>query len=159
MRLSGSRDEWTDLEVDTNNLDSLNPDERAFAERVYGQNNVGKTRIYVLNPDYVKTQLKGKKDSAIARASKLVGFADGSWFDTCVRCVELDSVDMVGLGLRGVLKESAEGAAPKVEIDPFAQAYQTLLANPIEARKKMTPEIATGMSRVLTDYLSNLPKA
>ena len=154
LRLKGNENEWRYFEVDTNNLDSLNPDERAFAEIVYGQDNVGKTRIYVLNPDYVKTQLKGKEDSAIARASRLGRFVIGSSFNADGRFV-----DVAVNGLRGVLKESAEGAAPKVEIDPFTQAYQTLLANPIKARNKMTPEIATGMSRVLTDYLSNLPKA
>ena len=154
LRLKGNENEWRYFEVDTNNLDSLNPDERAFAEIVYGQDNVGKTRIYVLNPDYVKTQLKGKEDSAIARASRLGRFVIGSRFNADGRFV-----DVAVNGLRGVLNESAEGAAPKVEIDPFTQAYQTLLANPIKARNKMTPEIATGMSRVLTDYLSNLPKA
>ena len=102
----------------------------------------------------MKRQRKGKEDSAIARASRLGRFVIGSRFNADGRFV-----DVAVNGLRGVLKESAEGAAPKVEIDPFAQAYQTLLANPIKARNKMTPEIATGMSRVLTDYLSNLPKA
>lgn len=107
LRLKGIGTEWKYFEVDTNNLDSLNPDERKFADRIYGQNNVGKTRIYVLNPDYVKKQLKGKEESAIGRASSL-GWADaGSWFNADDR-----NVDYVVCGLRGVLKESAEDAAP-----------------------------------------------
>lgn len=152
LRLQGNDGEWRYFEVDTGNLNSLNSDERAFAERVYRQNNIGKTRIYVLNPDYVKNQLKGKEDSAIARASWLDWFDDGSRFIAYGR-----DVGGADDGLRGVLKESAEGAAPKIN-DPIAEAYQTILGRPAEALKGMTPEVATQLSSLITHYLGRLQK-
>ncbi len=133
LRLQGNDNEWRYFEIDTSNPNSLNVAERAFAERVYGQGNefaenmrtlneygINKTKIFVLTPDYVKRKLKGKEDSAIARASGLVGFDGSSGFDAVSWCVG-DAL----YGLRGVLKESAEGGAPeKIEEKPVARTNQ-----------------------------------
>lgn len=117
LRLQGNDKEWKYFEVDTWNPASLLPAERTFAERVYGQGDefaknmqmlrevgMNTTRVYVLSPDYVKSKVRG--NGAIARASRLGGFDGVSRFDADGR-----GVDNSNNGLRGVLKESAEGAA------------------------------------------------
>lgn len=133
LRLQGNDNEWRYFEIDTSNPNSLNVAKKAFAERVYGQGNefaenmrtlneygINKTRIFVLTPDYVKRKLKGKEDSAIARVSRLVWFGGGSGFDAVGR-----DVDDADGGLRGVLKESAEGAAlEKIEEKSVARTNQ-----------------------------------
>ena len=53
----------------------------------------------MLGPDYVKKQLKGKEDRAIARASGFGGIYYGAWFNA-----RLKSVDDPGGALFGVLK-------------------------------------------------------
>ncbi len=68
-------------EIDTTDYDSLNPSKRALAEAVHGsgqqfvdvmnmlrEDEITKTRIYVLNPIYVK---KSAKEQAVCRASLL----------------------------------------------------------------------------------------
>jgi len=121
IRLSDSNlqrgsDEWSYFEIDTVNYNtSLNAVQRAFSERVYGKGNdfaenmkmlkeaeKEKTKILVLNPEYVK---KHAKDGFIARASRLDSFYDDSRFDAVGR-----DVDNSDDALRGVL-ETAEGGA------------------------------------------------
>ena len=167
LRLSGNDYEWKYFQIRTSNPDSLNHAERVFAERVYGQENefvdnmkmlqefgIYKTRIYILNPDYVKSRVSG--DSAIARISELER-SDSEFessdpkFDAGARNFNYSKGS-----LRGVLKAVAPQNA---EVDQFAEAYNRLLANPQEAYKRMTPEIAVGLSSLLNTYLSNHPKA
>lgn len=159
-RLQGDDSEWRYFEVDTRNPDSLNKAERAFAERVYGQGDdfiqnmqmlrgtgkkpiIGKTRVYVLNPDYVKQN--APKDGGLARASRLDRFDVGSGF------VAYDRVVGSHFGLRGV-RNVAEGDAPRIT-NPFANAYQVLLENTGGAVREMNPSIAAGVSNILTQYL------
>jgi len=85
--------EFSFFEIDTNNYDSLNKSQRALAEAVYGSGQdfienmemlkrlprrISKTRIYVLNEDYVKEHAK---DGAVARATWLDDFGGSSDFD------------------------------------------------------------------------------
>ncbi len=113
LKLERENDEWGYFKIDTSNPDSLNLTQRAFAERVYGQGaefaenmqmlqKAGKeaTRIYVLNPDYVKSEVKG--DGAIARASWLGRFGGSLRFFAGGR-----GVDDPYCSLRGVLRKSA----------------------------------------------------
>jgi len=112
LRLKGTGNEWLYLEIETDNYDKLNETERAFAERVYCQggdfvknmamlNNtsITTTRIYVLNPEYVKEKAKGQ---AVARASWLSYFGYDSSFGAIDSLVDLHS------GLRGVPKNIAD---------------------------------------------------
>lgn len=149
-------DEFSYFEINTGKPDKLNPAQRRMAERVYGQGNdfmpnmnmlkdrekIISMRIYVLNPRYVKEH--AQPGSAIARACRLFHFGNDSCFDA----------DGQGVGshnaLRGVRREAAGGGALK--IDPVAQAYQTILQNPSQALKGMTPQIAEGLSGLVTQY-------
>jgi len=159
LRLRGDDNVLRYFEIDTANYDGLNEHQRRVAERVYGsgnefvenmkmfnENGIRTTRIYFLNPDYVKRN--APKDGALARASRLNGFGNDSRFYANNRIVDSRS------GLRGVRNVVAEGDAPKVEADPIEQAYQTLLRDPKLAVGKMNPNIAAGVSSVLTMYLN-----
>lgn len=91
--------EWDFFEISISDYDSLNGTQRTFAERVYGQGDdfeenmkmfkyegyIHTTRIYVLNPDYVKKHVQ--EDSAIARVSRLYYFGYYSDFSANVRDV------------------------------------------------------------------------
>ncbi len=83
--LQGDNYERCYFEIKTADYDKLNPEQRRIAERVYGQGNdfkenmkmlneagIRTTRVYVLNPEYVKNNVP--QDGAIARASGLDGF-------------------------------------------------------------------------------------
>ena len=119
LRLQGNNNVFRYFGVDTANYDSLNEHQRRVAERVYGSgddfvenmkmlNEAGmrRTRIYVLNPDYVKRNVP--QDGALARASRLFDFDLGSgWF-----YADNGGVDLLKC-LRGV-RNVAEGGAPKV---------------------------------------------
>jgi len=97
------------FKINTRDYDSLNKTQRTFAERVYGQGDdfkknmemlnkadIPTTKIYVLNPEYVKEYVK--KDSAIAQLSFLYNFVVISVFDaTGSKASHFDCY-----GLRGV---------------------------------------------------------
>src|SRR3989338_2466716 len=156
LKLQGNDSEWRYFEIDTANYDKLNPVQRRVAERVYGSGNefvenvkmlndngIRTTRIYVLNLDYVKRN--APKDGALARACWLDDFGSGSDFDAGGG--DVDSSD----ALRGV-RNVAEGDAPKIA-NPILDAYNAILgADPGQALKAMTPEIATGLSGLLQMY-------
>lgn len=91
LDLQNLNNEFSYFEIDTANPDSLNQGQRRVAEHVYGQgddfrenmrmfNENGKntTRVYVLNPNYVKDNVQ--QDSAIVRATRLSGFNSNSNF-------------------------------------------------------------------------------
>ena len=126
--------------------------QRKVAERVYGKGKAMGERVYVLTQDYVKEKLKDEKDSAIARASRLV------WFDYDSRFVADDGYVVVAdYGLLGVLEEAPK--APQKLVDPIGEAYKTILgANPDQALRAMTPEIATGLSGLVNRYRGNQQK-
>ncbi len=126
-------DEFSYLVIKTlKGRDGLNPIQLIIAERPYGQAEdfednmkmlrdagINETRVWILNPDYIKEM---NKQGPIARVSGLDRFGNDSGFDAGVRNVD----DPYG-GLRGGLKKSAEGAAPK--IDPATVSYTNLLKN------------------------------
>jgi len=148
--------EWSYFEIDTAKYNkTLNKSQSLVAERVYGQREdfaknmqmlreagISRTIVYVLNPEYVKEKAK---DQAVARASWLNSFVSGSVFIANGRCVDLR------FGLRGV-RSVAEGDA-RIS-DPMIEAYQTILVDPNKAVKAMTPDIATGLSNILTRYIN-----
>ena len=151
LNLKRYDNEWCYFEIDSKKYDKLNKMQRAVAERVYGQGNnfienmkmfkdsgINTTRIYVLNPDYVK-----KQNKPVARVCGLGLFGYDARFSADVR-----NVDYPDDALRGV-RNVAEGDE-KIEVE---KAYEVLLSKPEESVKKMTPEIATGISNLLTNYL------
>ncbi len=160
LGLKGENDEWQYLEIDTSDYyDTLKIIQRALAERVYGQGKdfvenmkmladvgVKKTKIYVLNPEYVRKHIT--EDGAIVRASRL-GVFELSGFDAGGSDVGIPSN-----ALRGVYS-IAEGDAQTI-IDVY-----NLLKSPVvaaRAAQMLTPETAAGLSNVLTRYLANAQK-
>jgi len=131
LDLEKHNDEFSFFKIDTADYaSSLSKHQRALAERIYGQGNdfaenmkmlskagISKTRVYVLNQDYVK---KHAKKAAVARASWLYCFDYSSDFLAVGRDVDNH------LALRGVRKGVAEGDSEKI-IPTFAKAYQSML--------------------------------
>jgi hypothetical protein len=163
LKLSKHDDEFSYFDVSTTKYDELNPSQRAFAERVYGSGDDFKqymatlkaegkdsTKVYVLNPEYVKKNVG--KDNVVCRASVLLFFDCSSNFYAVNRSIG-DNIRRV----RGVRLVVAEGdVAPKIEESPVMSTYNTILHpnNNQEALSLMTPEIAAGMSGLLTAYLT-----
>ena len=119
LELKKLDEEFGYFEIDTENYDSLNPAQRAVAERAYGsgkefednmkllrEGQINKTRVYVLNQNYVLDNVE--EGEAVSRACWLGYFINDSGFGA-------DGRDVGGsLGcLRGVLNKVAEGDAPK----------------------------------------------
>jgi len=152
-------DEFSYFEIDTANYESsLNAAQRGFAEAVYGKakdfkanmkmlSNAGiaKTRIYVLNPEYVKQ--KTKKNEAIARACWLDYFYNFSYFNAYNRYLN-DTY----FALRGVLLISAEGGRRKV--DDVTTALDKILENPEKTLQTMNnkPEYAKKVLALISKY-------
>ncbi len=108
--------EFSYFEIDTENYDELNAAQRQFAEMVYGsgkdfeaimdilktslrtsKQEIKKTKIYVLTPDYVQDKTEG--NSGIVRACGLMSFGDSSHFGAVDR-----NVDFIHNFLRGYQK-------------------------------------------------------
>ena len=90
LRLQGSEVEWRYFTVDTQDYKQLNNEEQKLVQRVYGKDDdfaqimtmladvgIRKTRVWVLNPDYLRTHAQ---ESALGRASLLSHFDGGSNF-------------------------------------------------------------------------------
>ena len=111
LKLKEHSDEDCYFEINTAKYNrTLNKAQRTFAERVYGQgddfkknmkmfkdNGINTTRIYVLNSDYAKDNVQ--KENAIALACGLVSFGGSSYFSADVK-----NVDNPDGSLRGVPK-------------------------------------------------------
>jgi len=147
----------------------MNAEEKKLAERVYGSmkkdfeeepskfeaymkllnddgNGIEKTRVYVLNPEYVKKTIKEleaserKKVPGIARAGWLVGFDDGSGFYAGDRSV--DGHD----SLRGVpLGETPQASPEKIEeLKPeikYQDAFNVVLSKSDELNDTRTSQL------------------
>ena len=97
LKLSENEEEWSYLAIDTRQWKRLSPEEKKLAQRVYGPQpefaanmkmladaEIAETRIFVLNPEYVR---KHAQQSSLGRASWLNGFIGSSNFnaDVCGR--------------------------------------------------------------------------
>ncbi len=125
LRLQGKENEWCYLAVNTSTtITDYNPEEQKLLGRVFGASSdyalimemlrqslqrIQETKIFVLNPDYVKTEAKNEP---VGRASWLVNFLNGcSYFDADNRGI--NSLSRV----RGVRREViAEGDASKNKV-------------------------------------------
>ena len=169
--------EFSFFEIDTKNYDQLNEAKRALAERAYdsgedfvrtmemlAEAGIKKTKVYVLNPDYVADHVTG--EGAISRACYLYSFSDDSYFnagdgDLNYRDGSLRGVPLVAAGAQKTEFFGAEGttlpscnAAQNQEENPIRDAYNMLLADPEKAGQEITPEIALGLSNLLSGYLA-----
>ena len=150
LALQGTDEEWRYFEINTTNYDrTLNPTQRAFAEHVYEQGDdfvknmamlktakITKTRIEVLNPEYVRENAKG---GALARA-----------------CYLDNNLNFGAVG-RGILVYG--GAVRGVPLaNPYTTAYTTLLTNPQAAAQSMTPAIVDGIENIVRLYRTTPPK-
>ena len=99
-----------------------------------------------INETYMQFKNAQKQNKPVARACGLGLFGDVSRFIAGGR-----GVGYPDLALRGV-RNVAEGDAPKIA-NPILDAYNAILgADPGQALKAMTPEIATGLSGLLQMY-------
>jgi hypothetical protein len=156
LKLQGTDGEWRYFEIDTSKYSkTLNKTQRAFAEKVYGEGRdfkknmkmlseagISKTKIYVLNPEYVlKNVQKGK---AVGRACRLSSFDNSSSFYADDRDVD-DS-----FALRGVSKGTAEGGAKNLCV--IADAYAAILANPKEAIAQLNDDKARQILNIVNSH-------
>jgi len=162
LKLSKQDNEFSYFEVNTTKYDNLNPSQRVFAEMVYGSGDDFKqymatlkaegkesTRVYVLNPDYIKKNVG--KDNVLCRASALFSFNDNSNFSAGSGYINFNF-----RRVRGVRLVVAEGdVAQKIE-DPVSNAYDLILDpnNKQNALSLMTPERVAGLSGLVTEYLA-----
>jgi hypothetical protein len=125
----------------------------ARGKSMYGEKGLGTelqkagknaTRVYFLNPDYVRTHLKDKKGGAIARACSLNILDYHSNFNASDR-----NVGYQNSCVRGVPINAAEGGALQAPADDnYTAAYKTLITTP----EKLTPEIVAGLRKLIEDY-------
>ena len=179
LKLQKFDNEWSYFEMYTasktedkkHNYDSLNPAQRAIAEKVHGQgedfhktmkmlrdpkgNNsndgIRTTRIYVLNPEYVKKTLNSNDAKSLARGSFLYYFFNyDSYFIAFNWFVDYDSGR-----LRGVSSEARSAEAQK--IDQYDEALKLITGNPNESLQRMqqNPNYATGLNALIGSYLKS----
>ena len=174
LRLLGDEKEWRYLAIGTtpSKYGRLNDEERKFVERVYGKgddfpNNmkmleyakIGETRIYVLNPNYVREHVK---EGAIARASWLYDFYIISQFDAIGRNVnDHDRVRGVRRGA-SVSEQVAPAGRDAQNLGPYRKAaenvfavhYDAILADPEGAVKALNDKTVAGLAGLMQMYLS-----
>ena len=111
LGLTKQDNECSFYEIDTVKYNKLNKTQRAFAEQVHGKGKqftkvmsemkkagITKTRIFVLNPEYVQ---KVAKEGPVARVGGLDGFNLNYDFFACTRYLGDDNIR-----IRGVRRES-----------------------------------------------------
>jgi len=153
--------EWSYFEISTEKYDKLNTSQRTLAERVHGKGQAFKnsmnmlhkagksiTRIYVLNPDYVKKNVP--ENGAIARASALNGFNNNSNFNASNRYVDLSNRRLRGVPLKA-------RSADVQKIDEYDDALKLITGNPKEAlsRIQKNPAYATGLNSLVGSYIKS----
>jgi hypothetical protein len=163
LKLERLDDEWSYFEIKTNDYSNLNKSQRTLAEHVHGKertfartmkilnkNEIETTRIYVLNPEYVKNTLEQKDKKSLARVSALDDFLNNSSFDASNRVVGND-----GRRLRGVSLEARSAETQK--IDEYDNALKLITGNPKETLSRINnnPTYATGLNSIIGDYLKS----
>ena len=161
LRLQGDNAEWKYLLINPKSYDGFNPEEEKLAERVHGSGpafaatmkmladaRIKETRIYVLSPDYVR---KHATEAAIERASWLNNISGNSYFVAGDRNININD------RLRGVRRRASvsEQFAPEGRVAQgvdYLAIYQTILANPEQARAALNDEIASGLQEILSRY-------
>jgi len=171
LKLQNLDNEWSYFEIYTasktedkkHNYDSLNPAQKAIAEKVHGQgedfhntmkmlnkSGIATTKIYVLNPDYVKKTLNSNDAKSLARGSFLSSFGNLSDFNAYY-----GDVDYNNRRLRGVSSEARSAEAQK--IDQYDEALKLITGNPSESLQRMqkNPNYATGLNALIGSYLKS----
>lgn len=160
LSLQGDKNESQYFEINTRDYSSLTKSQRALAEMVYGADNefnknmeglaksgVSNVQIYVLNPEYVKSNVK--KGSAVARACRLYNFSNNSNFSAIERGVNIQ------WALRGVQVTSPKATRQKVEgnvVPNYGEMYKSISANPEEALRYLTAKTAAGLLRLVNAF-------
>ena len=148
LTLQGNEKEWGYLAISTTEYNTLNPEQRKLAERVYGQgtdfvanmqmlNDAGitETKVYVLNPEYIKEHAK---NGAVARASWLYDFISYSFFSAYVRGIDS------GSRVRGVRREGERS-----EPTPAGRDAKTA---PVPQAPVVTPEMSPPTFNQVREY-------
>lgn len=158
LGLREENDERCYFDVDTAGYDNLNPSQRALAERIYGkgkdfrlnmhvlreEGKVLVTKIYVLNPRYIKDHAHA---GAIGRVSWLDDFYDGLLFIVLDRDISNANGFLRAAPLQAESRRDDHG-------DPLAAAFAAVMSR-VDA---WTPEMYAAFSRTITDYLKKMKK-
>jgi len=153
LDLREENDERCYFEIDTGGYDTLNPAQRALAERIYGtgedfrlnmrvlreEGKVTATKIYVLNPGYIKKHAGG---GALGRVSWLDDFYDGLLFIVLDRDIGKANGFLRAAPLQNKRSREDRGA-------PLAAAFATVMSHVAS----WTPEMYAAFSRAIADYL------
>ena len=115
LKLQGNDEEWKHLAINTREYETLNSEEQKLAQRVYGKDDdfaqtmrmladagIRETKVWVLNPDYVRTHAQ---TSSLGRASWLNFFNNNSFF------YAYDRIIINGGRVRGVRREDVARSA------------------------------------------------
>ena len=165
LSLQDSNKEWSYFPIPTREYDTLNTPDRRLAERVHGSgdtfiqvmkmladNGIKETKIYVLNPEYVR---KHAKEEALGRASWLNNFSLNSGFSAVGSGI--NNLDRLrGVRRRPVASVSEPGAHEVRDNAPFNPRihYQALLAHPEESLSGLDDAVASGLSEIISKYHS-----
>ena len=144
--------EFSYFEISTTQYGELNSEQSRVAQRVFGKDNfadnmamletagVNTTRVYVLNPDYIKVNTN---DGAVARASWLYGFNFNSYFGADGRSIDNDGC------LRGVRRASV---CEPVRV-PDAAVKMEVLSPPSEIKPATFEEVKKYAARFVPEIV------
>ncbi|MDP3734650.1 MAG: hypothetical protein Q8R37_05465 [Nanoarchaeota archaeon] len=179
LKLVKNNDRYGHVVVNPKDVKRLNSQQKMAAQRIYGPDeenfglnmemfaDAGKTpSIFVLMPGYVQGALREKDTTFLARASWLYDFYYYStffaidryvYYRNALRGVRLGSAEASQHGSheRSDLSGAAKNKVPSVpqEITPTI-CYETLLADRDSAVAAMDDMIASGLSKLVADYLA-----
>lgn len=153
LDLREENDERCYFEMDTGCYESLNPSQRALAEKIYGrgkdfqlnmrvlreEGKVAVTKIYVLNPEYIR---KHAGSGAIGRVSWLDDFYDGLLFIVLDRDIS---------NANGFLRAAAlqDEGRRETRIDPLDAAFSLVMSRVGD----WTPRMYAAFSQAIADRL------
>jgi hypothetical protein len=153
LGLRDENDERCYFEIDTSDYDTLNPAQRALAERIYGRGDdfrlnmkvlkeegkVAVTKIYVLNPKYIEEHARA---GAIGRVSWLDDFYDGLLFIVLDRDIGNANGFLRAAPWQYERRRQDHG-------DPLATAFAMVMSRVTF----WTPEMYAGFSQAIADHL------
>ena len=149
------------LAIPTQSYSSLNAEERILAERVHGSGDafvavmkmladarIRETRVYVLNPDYVREHAK---EAAIGRASWLNSFNHDSYFSANAVNIRVNS-RIRGVRHRWGVSEPIAPVGRVAQGVDYLALYQIILADPEQAREALDDKSALALRTILDSY-------
>ncbi len=136
LQLSGNETEWRYLAIDPRKWENLNPEQRKFAERVYGplkefaanmkmlsDARISEMKIFVLNPIYVREHAQ---QGALGRASWLDNFYISNFYAYGRNLDNHSRVRGVRLGVAPEGRAALENTVPSDAVAPSEMKVPTM---------------------------------